>query len=317
MIRSKSGLIIYDANYSAHSVSFKKDSFNNALTFDVSMLHGPPGKRAPESCAASLASGYIFPRSRPQYRDFHREQERHLNRSAAAALAVKDYDLYHKISENTTILQRFHEEFSRRIVLVMGEWESLKSHHVSRWAVLLHFLIVTWNTAMVRGDFSYLIADFDNRWTKEFEPRTTLSNGKTVARIEECLKFLIYTCDTPACGAGGMCNQLCFHCKTTSKTASALSKATASEKSEKNKYWNAWNDYLKGLGPNKSSGTKELFFATTAGAPFAKFAKSGATPSHPTQPSAKCFNNLTEFYAYLETHQELVIQHASPHSTYN
>ena len=309
MIRDKTGLLIMDVNGSINSVSFKKDSINNSLAYNVSMLHGPPGNRSAESCGYLQKSPNIYPKSRFQFRDFMREQERHLNRSASAYLNAKDHLSYQKVSENTAILRRFDEEFTRRIECVMGELDMQKSHHLTRWAVLLHFLLITWNTAMVRGNFNYLTDDFDNRWNKEFEARTVLSNGRTSARIEESIKLLMYTCATPTCGAWGMCNEMCFHCKTSSKATSSTS-TTPVQKG----YQHFWKAYLKSLGTNKASATRDLFLATTDGAQFGPSAKKTNPQS---SPATKSFVNITEYYAFIETHQELIVPHASPFKNSN
>ena len=309
MIRDKTGLLIMDVNGSINSVSFKKDSINNSLAYNVSMLHGPPGNRSAESCGYLQKSPNIYPKSRFQFRDFMREQERHLNRSASAYLNAKDHLSYQKVSENTAILRRFDEEFTRRIDCVMGELDMQKSHHLTRWAVLLHFLLITWNTAMVRGNFNYLTDDFDNRWNKEFEARTVLSNGRTSARIEESVKLLMYTCATPTCGAWGMCNEMCFHCKTSSKATSSTS-TTPVQKG----YQHFWKAYLKSLGTNKASATRDLFLATTDGAQFIPSAKKTNPQS---SPATKSFVNITEYYAFIETHQELIVPHASPFKNSN
>ena len=309
MMREKSGLIIYDVNGSAHSVSFKKDSVNNSLSFNVSMIHGPPGRRSTEECGMLLRSDNIFPRSRLQYKDFMREQLRHLDRRAASLTSPKDQLAYMTISDNIRILRRFDELFTRRIELVMGEWDMPNSHHVTQWAVLQHFLVVTWNTAMVRDDFNILTAEFDIRWTREFEMRTVVSHGKTVARIEECLKFLMYTCGTPTCGAWGMCNELCFYCKT-SVTVSITTAKPAYQKG----YQQSWQAYLNALGTNRASGTKDLWYATPEEAPFAPGAGNNTTS---TPQTASHFSNKTEAYEFLETHQDCVVPHASRFRTSN
>ena len=228
------------------------------------MVHGPPGRQSPDECGMLLRSDNIFPRSRTQYKDFMREQLGHLDRKASSLTSSRDQAAYMSTAENIRILRRFDEMFIRRIELVMGEWHQPNSHHISRWEVLLHFLLVTWNTAMVRGDFNILITDFDIRWTREFESRTVVSHGRTVARFDECMKFLIYTCDTPTCGAWGMCNQWCFYCKTSAKSTS-----TAKILSNSANYGAAYKAYLASLGTNKATASKALFLATPGGAPFA------------------------------------------------
>ena len=182
----------------------------------------------------------------------------------------------------------------------MGEWSAEKSHHVSRWAVTLHFLIVTWNTATVRGNFKFLNNEFNSRWNNEFDSRTVVSNGRTPARIQDCMNICLYICNNQSCSAVGWCDQICFFCKT-----SSMPKGSTTNASESKDYKKAWKIYCASLGTG-TAGSKALFLASPAGAPF----KSG-TSKVSSQQSPKSFGNVTEAYAYLETHQELVIAPAS------
>ena len=181
----------------------------------------------------------------------------------------------------------------------MGEWSAEKSHHVSRWAVILHLLIVTWNTAMVRGEFKYLNIEFNSRWNNEFDSRTVVSNGRTPARIQECMNLCLYICNNQSCSAVGWCDQICFFCKTSSS-----SKCSVKNEAILEDYNEAWKLYNASLGCVK--GSKALFLASPAGVPFKGISLKGAAQS-PT----KSFNNVTEAYAYLDSHQELVTSHKS------
>ena len=220
-------------------------------------------------------------------------------RTSSAALQSKDLETFQKISEDQSALRRFDAEFTRRIELTMGEWSAEKSHHVSRWAVLLHFLIVTWNTAMVRGEFKYLNIEFNSRWNNEFDSRTVVSNGRTPARIQECMNLCLYICNNQSCSAVGWCDQICFFCKTSSS-----SKCSVKNEAILEDYNEAWKLYNASLGGVK--GSKALFLASPAGVPFKGISLKGAAQS-PT----KSFNNVTEAYAYLDSHQELVTSHKS------
>ena len=178
-----------------------------------------------------------------------------------------------------------------------------KPHHVTRWAVLLHFLIITWNTAMTRGEFKYLTLDFDNRWNQEFEALIQETNGRTLARIDDCMKFLLYVCPTKTCGSLGFCAEFCFYCKTPVKGVGTA--VTAQLGSKAPGFYKAWTAYLA-IGTNKTTGSKALFLASAAGAPF-RDGKASTPASVP-----RTFGTVTEAYHFLETHQDLVIPHPSP-----
>jgi hypothetical protein len=302
-IRSKEGLIIFDVAGSAHSVALQKDVHNKTLNTEVTLLSGPFGKRDKNQCGVKERCPNIFPQSRVQYLDFMREQTDMLQRISKAALVNKDYSAYQMINEDLATLYQFNEQFSRRVELVMGGVGMHKPHHITRWAVLLHFLIITWNTAMTRGEFKYLTLDFDNRWNQEFEALIQETNGRTLARIDDCMKFLLYVCPTQTCGSLGFCAEFCFYCKTPVKGGGTTAAALVGNKAPG--FYKAWSAYLA-IGTNKTTGSKVLFLASAAGAPFRD--SKATTPAV----ASRTFSNVTEAYSVLETHQDLVIPHPSP-----
>ena len=152
---------------------------------------------------------------------------------------------------------------------------------------------------MTRGEFKYLILDFDNRWSREFEGLIQETNGRTIARIDDCMKFLLYVCPTQTCGSLGFCAEFCFYCKT--PAGSAVAEVVAEKKKG---FYKAFAAY-SAQGTNSTTGSRELFLASAAGAPFRDSQSATLTP-------ISSFANVTEAYVFLEMHQDLVISHPSP-----
>ena len=300
-LRCKEGFYIYDTTGSAHAVGLFKNPNNKILEHGVVLISGPPGKRLKSQCGINDDCPCIYPRSQVQYLDFIREQTQLLRRCASVASNAKDYVAYQRFNEKLDILNQFNDEFTRRMELVMGSLGMQRPHHVTRWAVFLHFLIVTWNTAMVREEFKYLVLDFDIRWNREFEPRTQESNGRTVARIQDCMQLLLYVCHNQTCGAVGWCDEMCFYCKTSPQKAVMVTTATKLPG-----YHAAFRAY-QAIGNNKTTGSQASFYATPAGALFKNGTAAFTTP--------EVYSNVTEAYEFLEVHQHIVVAHASIHRT--
>ena len=65
---------------------------------------------------------------------------------------------------------------------------------------------------MVHNNFSLLLDNFDSNWERLFEDRIRVIGDETVQGMEEAMIFLQYSCQTPSCGAIGMCSTFCFYC---------------------------------------------------------------------------------------------------------
>ncbi len=159
------GLIIYDILGNEHMVSMKKGSSTRVLSCRVKRGKGPDGVNK-ASLSILHDAPKIFPQSNKHFDGFIREQ---MTLASNARKAPRNRDIISQIDDKVDILNTFKDKFVRRIQLVMGEVGSEKTQHVSLWAVLLHFLIVIWNTAITSDRFAYLIStEVDSRWEREF-----------------------------------------------------------------------------------------------------------------------------------------------------
>ena len=95
----------------------------------------------------------------------------------------------------------------------MGRLPSEQAQHVTLWSVLLHYFVVVWNTAITNNKVSYLTSlEMEYRWEREFAPMCVVIQGQTFQPIEEAMRFLLYCCPNPKCGAFGMCASFCHWC---------------------------------------------------------------------------------------------------------
>ena len=279
-------------------------------TLRVKLISGPKGRRSEYLCSIRDACPSIFPQSRAILPDFVRQQDALIiNRLNAASAAGNNIEVL-EVTRIMDILRRFHTSFARRVNLVMGPLEQPRSLHVSRWAVLLHFLIVTWNTAMANDQFDLLNIDFDTRWNRDFEHLTVESGGRTVARIEDCMKFLQYSCSGLKCGTMGMCEQFCFYCGISPKQAAA--KSDAPPDPARQAAFKTWQSTLTQGAPSHMG----IFLASSAGVSFKSSKNSKTTSEDASSPSRSTFSSVTDAYAYLETHQDIVVAPSSRFRAY-
>ena len=227
-LESSNGLIIYDINGGEHRVRVTEGK----RRFTVDLICGPSGRRDPRACGVKDLCPNIFPRSRKLFDRFLKEQEdliqRRLGRELIDLRAQRDV---------VTRLRDFKEAMLRRIDMVMGPVEKPKPHHITLWAVLLHFLVVTWNCAMTRSDFDLLLHGAGQRWDLEFSGRCQLVDGITFQDIEPAMLFLAFSCPAPKCRAPGMCAACCGFC---SATLPGQTSASGKSKAEFDKAYSAW-----------------------------------------------------------------------------
>ena len=310
-LMDKTGLTILDAADAEHSVTRVKDALNHSNTLLVKLVSGPKGRRSEYLCSIRDACPSIFPQSRAILPDFVRQQDALIvNRLNAASAAGNNIEVI-EVTRIMDILRRFHTSFARRVDLVMGPLEQPRSHHVSRWAVVLHFLIATWNTTMANEQFDLLNLDFDTRWNRDFEHLTVESGGRTMARIEDCMKFLQYSCSGLKCGMMGMCEQFCFYCGIAPKQAASKPNNAPSDPARQAAF-KAWHSTQAKGAP----ASMDIFLASSAGASFKSGKSSKSAPKVPASPSRSAFSSVTDAYAYLETHQEIVVAPSSRFRAY-
>jgi len=233
------GLIVYDILGNEHMVTMKKSSSTRVMSCRIKRGKGPDGAN---KAALSIMhdAPKIFPQSSKHFDGFIREQ---MTLASNARRIATDRDLISSIDDKVDTLNLFKDKFLRRIQLVMGEVGAEKVQHVSLWSVLLHFLIVIWNTAITSDRFSYLVStEVDSRWEREFSDKCVVVNGQTFQGIEESLKFLLYSCQNPKCGAFGMPANFCLFCTPLTTTTSSQIGGTPNNftKKEKEAAYQAW-----------------------------------------------------------------------------
>jgi hypothetical protein len=183
----------------------------------------------------------ILPRSRLQFESFIREQKDLLWHSSQTNEDRAD---------TAKILSKFEAKMKRRIEVVMGRLgsPSKMGQHITLWSILLQYLIVTWNGAMVRGEPKLLLKDLDHRWEREFQDKCSFANGTSAQPIEDSLKFLQYRCPNPKCGALGMCAELCCFCQDGSVSASKSGSTFKHSLADTDKAFKAWAAKVKAGG---------------------------------------------------------------------
>jgi hypothetical protein len=233
------GLLVYDILGVEHYVTAKKGSSTRVLSCRIKRGKCPDGIYRGASSILHDAPK-IFPQSSKHFDGFIREQ---LSLASNARRAAMDKDFISSIDDKMDVLNLFKDKFVRRIQLVMGDVGSEKVQHVTLWSVLLHFLIIIWNIAISSDKFEYLIStEVDSRWEREFSDKCTIVNGQTFQGIEESLKFLLYSCQNPKCGAFGMPANFCLFCTplATTTTTPAGGPSNSFSKKEKEAAYQAW-----------------------------------------------------------------------------
>jgi hypothetical protein len=111
-------------------------------------------------------------------------------------------------------LHLFEEGINRWIEIIMGSISTAtRQFHVTEWAVIQYFIVVTWNRAFCRGDSSLLISNLDVRWQAWFAPLVDRMGDVMKQPMSVAMKFLGYHCTMPTCRFHGFCATLCGACK--------------------------------------------------------------------------------------------------------
>jgi hypothetical protein len=230
-ISSKEGLPMFDIIGAMHVVRTVK----RGLQYEVesSFQFGPNGEFGKERCSLQDEARNILPRSRSQFEPFMREQKELLWNSDQSN---EDQ------AKTAKILSKFEAKMKRRIEVVMGRVGSSSemSQHITLWSILLQYLIVTWNGAMIRDKPKYLLRDLDHRWEREFQDKCSFANGTSAQPIEDSLKFLQYRCPNPKCGALGMCAEICCFCQEGPSSAPKASSTFKHSLADTEKAFKAW-----------------------------------------------------------------------------
>jgi hypothetical protein len=173
-------------------------------------------------------------------------------------------------------------------------------NHITVWAVMLRFILFTWNRAMVTDNFELLdVTQLEDDW-KHFKGdlAETGSPPKPIMSLRLAMQYLTYCC--PTCSTLGMCNELCNNQVATCKRTSALwaTKAVSDpKKAEREAAFKVWKDEPARKG--------------TAGLTMAVFLKTA--PRELQRPVKQKEDEVVrtdeEFYAALSMRQSLVKAH--------
>jgi hypothetical protein len=219
MLHSTNGLLMHTIDGAVHSVAMANANKTTGRKVLLCKIVAPPdGVKLTESCGARQSITHPFPRSLKQFdEDFVCEQQDLLADKMASlgelsSASVEQLAEFQKLQQRAISLQAYRRKFLRLAEVTMHPYPK---QHVTVWAVLLHFHIITWNTAAVYEDFGLLNERFDERWEKDFAlaARVSSTSGISNQRIEEAMLFLQHFCPTPSCGTLGMTGTHCFYCK--------------------------------------------------------------------------------------------------------
>jgi hypothetical protein len=217
-IQSDEGFVLHSIDKGTHT--FRQMNATKAKGEKMNrfaILFPPHGVSSKAACSSRNRVQYMFPRSRQQGEDFFNEQQDLLNDQSERAST--DIEALREMNNKSSQLAIFRRKFARMVEVVMDPYPK---QHVTLWAVLAHFLLITWNTAMVFDDISLLNRRFQERWEANFADKSRMINGVSVQQIQESMIFLQYYCPNPGCFSTGMDGSHCFHCGTGSCCDSAV-----------------------------------------------------------------------------------------------
>ncbi len=234
------GLLLYDVLGCEQWLTLRKSSSTRVLAMRVKRGVGPDGL-SKASLSILNEAPRIFPQSCRHFEGFIREQ---ITLASNARRLAVDRDAVKSIDDKVDVLNTFRDKMIRRIQLVMGEqamYTTETEHHVTLWSVLLHFLIVIWNYAITADKFQYLVSsEVDTRWEREFAYKCRVTNNKTVQEVEESMKFLLYSCQNPKCGAFGMSANYCCFCTPMVQSASVGGSQRGFTRKQRDTAFKAW-----------------------------------------------------------------------------
>ena len=233
-IQSDEGFVLHSIDKGTHTfkqLNATKSKGEKLNRFGI--LFPPYGVSSKAACSSRNQVQYMFPRSRQQGEDFFNEQQDLLNDQSERAST--NIEALREMNNKSSQLAIFRRKFARLAAVVMDPYPK---QHVTLWAVLAHFLLITWNTAMVFNDIGLLNLRFQERWEANFADKSRMINGLSVQQIQESMVFLQYYCPNPGCFSTGMDGSHCFHCGTGS-CCDSEGKANKTGANEAFKKWKA------------------------------------------------------------------------------
>ena len=229
LIESEDGLFLFDAGGSIHAARHvkipNKSMVRGAAEITVVAVHGPAANPLIRTQIGRNPGRALWVQSQAQLPHFFRSQAQLLRENSDASNA-----------ERVLALHDFSVDFTQLADTVM---EANPRQPIIAWAVLLHFLVVTWNRAMVHDDFSLLGTGIvlEKRWDAGFAdyiPSNSADKpGILNITVQPAMHLLGYRC--PICYTAGWCGQACLPCKigcgASAATADATGASTAAQES--------------------------------------------------------------------------------------
>jgi hypothetical protein len=238
------------------------------------LLYGPTMElRKPEDCGMMHNLVSIYPKSRAQVESFFLEQRR-LFRMKRAECDSEIQRVKH--DEDGEHIRHFEGRFLLRVESVMGRVGHEHADHITRWSVMLHFLLVVWNTAFVRGTPSVLLVALDDIWELHFKRMVADSyDGVPFVSTSEAMRLLMFYCPKAKCGAKGYCEEICIMCGSFSSGGRGSIPLSSAEQAACNAAYEVW----KQLPAQKATGastTRSAFYGSVSGKQYHRAAGSAA-----------------------------------------
>ena len=154
------GLVMCDTVGGLFSVKIHGKHLKTGTVMEASRIRGGLGHRSLSACGIKDNVQHVFCRSRLEWPMFMKEM-----RALLRDPDHKEHRTVEQLADLDEHLHLFEEGVSRWIEIIMGDAVSAtRQFHVTEWAVLQYFIVVTWNRAFCRNDSSLLVLNLDVRW---------------------------------------------------------------------------------------------------------------------------------------------------------
>jgi hypothetical protein len=153
MMMGHYGLVMCDTVGGLFSVKIHGKNLKTGTVMEASRIRGGFGRRSLNACGIKDNVQHVFCRSRLEWPMFMKEMR--------ALLRDTDHKAHRTVEQLSNLdehLHLFEEGVSRWIEIIMGDAVSAtQQFHVTDWAVLQYFIVVTWNRAL-------LVLNLNARW---------------------------------------------------------------------------------------------------------------------------------------------------------
>lgn len=211
MVHSPKGLTMFALNGARYSVTLVNAMKVSGLKRLLITLISPPfGTKSISMCGERVTARAIFPQSAEQVEVFLSEQQGFLHDTVTImgkGVSSENLMLVHGMTVQIT---EFRRKMARLCQTTLLPYPKL---HITIFAVILRFMISTWNMAIAHDNIELLTLDFETRFERESKPLLFgCSEGATAQGIAESMAFLQYICPNQQCSAIGSAAEHCFYC---------------------------------------------------------------------------------------------------------